>query len=65
MQPTINMSNTADAEDLLITLKKPTIIKCGSIYSVEKSFFKNRAGQLSVEQMHEVDLKIKNVLDLH
>jgi mRNA-degrading endonuclease toxin of MazEF toxin-antitoxin module len=53
------------AEDLLVTLKKPTIIKCGSLYSVEKAFFKNRAGQLTVEQMKEVDLRIKNVLDLH
>jgi mRNA-degrading endonuclease toxin of MazEF toxin-antitoxin module len=53
------------AEDLLVTLKKPTIIKCGSLYSVEKAFFKNCAGQLSPDQMKEVDLRLKNVLDLY
>jgi mRNA-degrading endonuclease toxin of MazEF toxin-antitoxin module len=53
------------AEDLVITLKKPTIIKCGALYSVEKSFFKKCAGQISPDQMREVNLRIKNVLDLH
>jgi mRNA-degrading endonuclease toxin of MazEF toxin-antitoxin module len=53
------------AEDLLVTLKKPTIIKCGALYSVEKQFLKNSPGRLSPDQMKEVDLRIKNVLDLH
>jgi len=53
------------AEDLIFKLKKPTIIKCGSLYSVEKAFFNKRATQLSVAQMSEVDLKLRNVLDLH
>ncbi len=45
--------------------KKETIIRCGSIYSIEKDSLKNRAMQLSIADMKNVDEKLKNVLDLN
>lgn len=56
---------TNSAEDFVVTLKKPTVIKCGSIYSVEKSFLKQKSSQLTPNQMKEVDTRLKTVLDLH
>ncbi|MFZ4403796.1 MAG: type II toxin-antitoxin system PemK/MazF family toxin [Pseudobdellovibrionaceae bacterium] len=53
------------AEDVVIQLKKKSILRCGSIYSVEKSFFLTKAAQLSPAQMKAVDEKLKNVLDLN
>ncbi len=53
------------AEDILINLKKQTIIRCGAIYSVEKSLLKSKAAQLTPTQMSEVDFKLKTVLDIH
>lgn len=52
------------AEDVLVSLKKPSIIRCGAIYSVEKTFLKNKATQLTSTQMFDVDERLKTVLDL-
>lgn len=53
------------AEDVLVKLKKSTIIRCGAIYAVEKSFLKIKATELTPNQMSEVDEKLKIVLDLN
>lgn len=52
-------------EDLVIQLKKQSIVRCGSIYSVEKAFLKTKATRLTSEQMQEVDERLKTALDLH
>lgn len=54
-----------DAEDILITLRKQTIIRCGALYSVEKILLKSKATQLTSTQMSEVESKLKTVLDIH
>lgn len=54
-----------EAEDLVVKLKKETIVRCGAIYSIEKKFLKNKAKQLTLQQMNTVDSKLKTVLDLH
>lgn len=54
-----------DAEDVLVNLKKPTIIRCGAIYAVEKAFLKNKATQLTSNQMSEVDERLKTVLGIN
>lgn len=56
---------TNPVEDYVLTFKKPTIIRCGSIYSVEKSLLKSKIAQLSHEQMRDVDARLITVLDLN
>jgi|GEM_PF-5487050 len=51
-------------EDYVMTFKKPTIIRCGSIYSVEKLFLKRKISQLSVAEIKEIDTRLKIVLNL-
>jgi mRNA-degrading endonuclease toxin of MazEF toxin-antitoxin module len=53
------------AEDFVLTLKKKTIIRCASIFSVEKSFLRNKVTELTMAQMKEIDQRIKTSLDLH
>lgn len=53
------------AEDVIVQLKKKTIIRCGSIYSVEKLHLRNKVNQLSPHQMNNVDHKLKIALNLH
>jgi len=52
------------AEDLVVDLKKPTLIRCGAIYAVEKVLLKKKSGQLTAEQMQDVAARLKTVLDL-
>lgn len=52
------------AEDLVFSFKRPTLIRCGSLYTVEKIFLTDLAGQLTPEQMRAVDLKMQIVLGL-
>ena len=52
------------SEDVVTTLKKDTIIRCASIYTIEKSMLKNKGGQLSATDMAQVDQRLKNVLSL-
>ncbi len=55
---------TNPAEDIIVTLKKETIIRCGSIFSIEKTMLQSRGAQLSIAAMKMVDEKLKRVLDL-
>ena len=52
------------AEDIVHTFKKPTIIRCSAIYTVEKSNLKEKLTELEPEHMLQVNERIKTVLDL-
>lgn len=52
------------AEDIEITLKKPSLIRCGSIYTLPKSWLKKKLSILSRDVMSQVDQKLLTVLDL-
>lgn len=54
-----------DAEDLVIKLKKDTIIKCAAIYSIEKTSLLRKANHLPFHIMQLVDDKLKTVLNLN
>ena len=56
---------TNPAEDLVLTFKKPTIIRCASIYAVEKALLTKRVDQLTPDQMKKIDALLKTTLDLH
>jgi mRNA interferase MazF len=56
---------TNPAEDLVLNFKKSTIIRCASIYAVEKSLLHKKVNQLTPNQMKDVDQKLKTALDLH
>lgn len=53
------------AEDVIVTLKKETIIRCGSLFSIEKPVLQSRGGQLPIDAMKLVNEKLKQVLDLN
>ncbi len=53
------------AEDIVHKFKKPTIIRCGSIYSVEKILLKTKIETLSPKLMSQVDASLRLVLDLN
>jgi mRNA-degrading endonuclease toxin of MazEF toxin-antitoxin module len=53
------------AEDVVITLKKSSLVKCGALFSIEKNSLNRRLGLLTPAQMKEVDAKLKVVLDLN
>lgn len=53
------------SEDIVITLKKPTIVRCASIFTVEKSSLKKKLCDLPLHEMREVDACLKTVLDLN
>ena len=53
------------AEDVVHTFKKPTIIRCGSIFTVKKTILKNKIAQLEPALMAQVDTCLKLVLDLN
>ena len=55
---------THPSEDVVVTLKKETIIRCAAIFAIEKSILKNRVWQLSSDVMREVDEKLRQVLQL-
>ena len=52
-------------EDVIVKFKRETIIRCASIYTIEKSLLKNKVTQLSINTMKEVDERLKHVLDLN
>ncbi len=56
---------TNPAEDLIVQLKKSSIIRCGSIFTVEKSFLAGKAGQISFSDAAQVDALLKNVFHLN
>ena len=53
------------AEDFIMTFKKPTIIRCASIYAVEKILLLRKINQLTSSQMNEIAHRLKTTLDLH
>ncbi len=53
------------AEDFLITLKKKTIVRCGSLYSIPKSILNKQLGMLSLSEIKMVRERLANVFDLH
>lgn len=56
---------TNPAEDVIVKFKKETIIRCASIYVIEKSALSTRIMQLSIATMKDVDERLKHVLDLN
>jgi mRNA-degrading endonuclease toxin of MazEF toxin-antitoxin module len=56
---------TNPAEDFVVTLKKPTIIRCASIFAVEKIALKSKISQLTAQQMSGIDSRLKTALDLN
>ena len=56
---------TNPSEDVVYTFKKPTIIRCGSIFTIEKSSLKSRLKLLPHQVMEQVDACLKTVLDLN
>lgn len=52
------------AEDVVINLKKSTIIRCSLVFTVEKLTLRNKLSQLSIVDMNKVDACLKTVLDL-
>jgi len=52
-------------EDIIYQGKKPSLIQCAALYSIEKRTLQNRLSQLSLTEMKAVDEKLRNVLDLH
>ena len=53
------------AEDLIVTLRKASIVRCSSLYSIEKSILGRKLAQLTLQQMKEIDSKLRVVLDLN
>ena len=56
---------TNPSEDVVITLKKPTIIRCASIFTIEKTALTRKLTQLQNSEMLQVDSCLKTVLDLN
>ena len=56
---------TNPVEDVVIKFKKETIIRCGAIFSIEKSILTSKVALLSTATMKEVDEKLRHVLDLN
>lgn len=57
--------NINPSEDFVVTLKKQTIIRCASIYAVEKKFLTSKILKLTLAQMNEIDKRLKTVLDVN
>ncbi len=55
---------TNAAEDLVLQFKKPSIIRCGAIFTVEKQFLLAKADQISPQNLVHVGELLKNALDL-
>jgi len=56
---------TNPSEDVIHKFKKPTIIRCGAIFTIEKRYLRNKLQQLPLSVMSQVDLCLKTVLDIH
>ena len=55
---------THPAEDVVATFKKETIIRCASLYSVEKKILQRSVFKIPAPLMQEVDSRLKQVLGL-
>lgn len=51
-------------EDVVYTFKKPTIIRCGALFTIEKTSLKKKIQELLPSTMVQVDACLKTVLDL-
>ena len=51
-------------EDVVIKLKKDSIVRCGSIFTIEKASLDSKATSLSAADMKNVDEKLRTVLSL-
>jgi mRNA-degrading endonuclease toxin of MazEF toxin-antitoxin module len=51
-------------EDVVVKLKKDTIIRCASIFTIEKGSLIQKATTFSSKIMDQVDQQLKNVLSL-
>ena len=56
---------TNPSEDVVHTFKKPTVIKCGSLFTVEKTSLVQKHTQVPIQVMNQIDACLKTVLDLH
>jgi mRNA-degrading endonuclease toxin of MazEF toxin-antitoxin module len=56
--------NVHQFEDLVIQLKKESIIQAGAIFTIEKRNLRRALGQLSSSQMSEVSDRLRNALAL-
>lgn len=56
---------TSRVEDVIINLKKQTIVRCASVFTIEKSSLKSKITQLQVTDMDKVDSCLKTVLDIN
>lgn len=52
------------AEDIIIKLKKDSIVRCGSLYTIEKSFLNRVIHKLTLQELDLVDTCLKNALAL-
>lgn len=52
------------AEDVIVKLKKDSIIRCGAIYAVEKSFLIKTLGTADTNVIFQVNEKLRTVLQL-
>lgn len=53
------------AEDVVVKFKKPSVIRCGAIFTVEKRWLEQKALQISAEIIQQVDACLKTTLDLN
>jgi mRNA-degrading endonuclease toxin of MazEF toxin-antitoxin module len=56
--------NINQYEDVIVKLKKESIIQSGAIFSIEKRTLRRILGQLSSSQMDEVSDQLRNALAL-
>lgn len=56
---------TNPSEDVVHIFKKPTIIRCGSIFTIEKTYLINKLQQVPISVMAQVDSCLKTVLNIH
>ena len=52
-------------EDMVIMLKKKSIIQAGAIFSIEKKYLRKFHLRLTYEQINEVDARLKTTLALN
>ena len=56
---------TNPAEDVVITLRRPTIIRCASIFTIEKACLTTKLTQLKLSDLTSVEACLRTVLDLN
>lgn len=64
LDDTNNPKKINSAVDKIITLKKQSIIQCSKIFTLNKTDLVKQIGQISIQDMKDVDRKLKVALDL-